>query len=348
MTSENAQESYNFSCSPNFNLTTDPQKNDFPCQYSIWGCGKLKYHSTINSDSEGDNQVSLTPLKLWQLYADILWEDGHYKGLCRSFIEELEVIFRQEKIAITDRDIMDKIVPVLRQKDNKNSTINRKIAPLSKLIRKHFETLGITAHLSFSKLRESGGRIRFLSNDEEILLLRVIGQKDASMANLTLFLLETGARVGEALKLQWTDVSDNSVTFWETKNSTPRTVPLTEEAQRVLNLQRRLYPRHGPFASIQYPRYNYAWNRARKIMMLEHDDQFVPHCLRHTCASRLAQQGVDIKRIQEFLGHKTLTMTLRYAHLLPSHLTVCKTALEEQRLGKNPSATHDQTFTATI
>jgi integrase len=51
--------------------------------------------------------------------------------------------------------------------------------------------------------------------------------------------------------------------------------------------------------------------------------------LRHTCASRLAQAGVDIKRIQEFLGHKTLAMTLRYAHLTPKHLQVCADVINE-------------------
>ena len=55
----------------------------------------------------------------------------------------------------------------------------------------------------------------------------------------------------------------------------------------------------------------------------------MPHVLRHTCASRLAQNGVDIKRIQEFLGHRTLAMTMRYAHLAPKHLEVCAEALDE-------------------
>jgi site-specific recombinase XerD len=43
------------------------------------------------------------------------------------------------------------------------------------------------------------------------------------------------------------------------------------------------------------------------------------HCLRHTFASRLVMAGVDIRTVQELLGHKTISMTVRYSHLVPKH-----------------------------
>ena len=45
------------------------------------------------------------------------------------------------------------------------------------------------------------------------------------------------------------------------------------------------------------------------------------HTLRHTCASRLVMAGVDIRTVQEIMGHKTLAMTMRYSHLSGDHLT---------------------------
>src|SRR5215469_14965184 len=68
------------------------------------------------------------------------------------------------------------------------------------------------------------------------------------------------------------------------------------------------------------------------------------HCLRHTFASRLVMSGVDLRTVQQLLGHKTIQMTVRYAHLAPEHQ---KAAVERLCLGvdslERPSDTRSDT-----
>ena len=54
--------------------------------------------------------------------------------------------------------------------------------------------------------------------------------------------------------------------------------------------------RRGPFATIAAPRFRLLWNEAKAEIGLAADHQVVPHILRHTCASRLVQGGIDIRR----------------------------------------------------
>ncbi|MBI5588739.1 MAG: tyrosine-type recombinase/integrase, partial [Deltaproteobacteria bacterium] len=71
------------------------------------------------------------------------------------------------------------------------------------------------------------------------------------------------------------------------------------------------------------------------------------HDLRHTAASHMIMAGVDIVTVKEILGHKTMTMTLRYAHLAPSHKKKAVEALENGYIlvtvGKKEGATHSVT-----
>jgi integrase len=70
------------------------------------------------------------------------------------------------------------------------------------------------------------------------------------------------------------------------------------------------------------------WDRVRVNLGFALDKDFVPYICRHTCASRLVQRGVPITVVKEWMGHKSITMTMRYAHLAPTNLKVAATALE--------------------
>jgi integrase len=176
-------------------------------------------------------------------------------------------------------------------------------------------------------LRENNARVRFLTAEEEDALFSAIKARSEDHFRLCVFLIDSGARVGEALNIKWQDINRRSVTFWITKSGKSRTVPLTQRAQDAL-LEARSRGKTGPFSMIDYQRFLYDWRSARKAAGLGSDQQVVPHILRHTCASRLVQAGIDLRRVQTFLGHQTIQMTLRYAHLATADLDQCAIALE--------------------
>ncbi|MCR9139068.1 MAG: site-specific integrase [Alphaproteobacteria bacterium] len=271
-------------------------------------------------------------LDLWGQYADLLWENGKHREACRTYVDEIHHYMLVNDHTNFDNALLDGLTIHFRQKGNKNSTINRKFASLSKILRKHHRNGGLATLPDFQKLPERNARIRFLTIEEEQQLLRHLEEENHHYAQLSRFLAESGARIGEALHLNWSDIGPRHVTFWETKSNRPRTIPLSQRAIKVIEVQRQqLAMKPGPFRNVAYYRFRKGWNNAKDRTEMRDDPQVVPHVLRHTCASRLAQAGVDIKRIQEFLGHRTLAMTLRYAHLSPKHLDVCADVLDKMK-----------------
>jgi len=134
---------------------------------------------------------------------------------------------------------------------------------------------------------------------------------------LVLLALTTGARRSELLNLKWNNVDwDNNQAYVETsKNGHPRVLPLTKEAIKEL----RLFKQDGNiliFKSIINPNkpfcFSKSWGKALKEAGIT---DFTFHSLRHTTASYLAQSGASLLEIGNVLGHKSLSVTKRYAHL---------------------------------
>ncbi len=259
-------------------------------------------------------------------YVDILWEPGSHKYNVSSFIGELhEALLGAEFSEFTD-EMLDTLTGALRQRGNSNATINRKMAALSKLLRKAYK-MGDIRHLpEFKRLKEKAGRIRFLEPEEEARLFAAISEKSDLYGRFCVFLIDTGARLGEGTGLRWQDIQGERVTFWLTKSGKSRSVPLTERASAAIRgCEKR---RRGPFATIAQAKFRAAWNEAKQEVGLGAEPDVVPHILRHTCASRLVQGGIDIRRVQTWLGHQTLQMTMRYAHLASGDLDICVPILE--------------------
>jgi len=263
--------------------------------------------------------------ELFTKYSDLLWEPGRHKYNVTSFVGEIDEILLGRKFSVFDQETLDFTLGTLRERGNSNATINRKMAALSKLLRKAQKMGDIHNLPEFRRQKERAGRIRFLEPGEERQLFSAIEKRCRDSHRLAIFLVDTGCRLGEALGLIWNDVSTSRVSFWLTKSGRSRTIPLTTRAKVTID---RSVGGKGPFKMLNAVQFRAVWNDAKQEVGLGNDVQVVPHILRHTCASRLVQGGVDIRRVQMWLGHQTLQMTMRYAHLATNDLDPCVGVLE--------------------
>ena len=207
------------------------------------------------------------------------------------------------------------------------ATANRYMTVLSHLFTvavNEWELLEAHPMKKLSKLKEPRGRVRFLDDDERTRLLKACqASKYAALYTIVVLALSTGARRGEITSLCWGDVDFKRqvITLQETKNGERRVLPLTGHAYDCLkehNKIRRIdtdfvFPSADPK---QATNFQYYWDTAVKAANLT-DFRF--HDLRHSAASYLAMNGASLAEIAEVLGHKTLAMVKRYAHLSEAH-----------------------------
>lgn len=164
---------------------------------------------------------------------------------------------------------------------------------------------------------ENNARIRFLSPEEEkTLRIAIEAACPERIAELQLA-LHTGLRMSEQFKLRWEDVSftRRTLTIQRSKNGETRHVPLNKVALGALvALEKRANGSEFVCGGAVEPR---RW--FEPVVKAANLTAFSWHCLRHTFASRLVMAGVDIRTVQELMGHKTIAMTVRYSHLAPKH-----------------------------
>jgi integrase len=176
-----------------------------------------------------------------------------------------------------------------------------------------------------SRPREPRGRVRFLSSEEKSRLLEACRwSSEPRLYPLVLLAMSTGARQSELLELRWSDVDVERgvAVIQHTKNGDRRALPLAGAALQVMQeLAARSHARGGLVFALDsdhaaFPRA--AWEGAISSAKVS-DFRF--HDLRHTAASYLAMSGATLAEIAEVLGHRTLAMVKRYAHLTEQHVS---------------------------
>ena len=169
------------------------------------------------------------------------------------------------------------------------------------------------------------GRRRYLDEAEiQRLLAASAASRNPHLTTIVTIALNTGMRRGEILRLEWAhiDLSSARITLFETKNGAPRGLPLNRAVYDALIA---LQPASNERSGLVFKRKDgAAWGKIRTAFETAVKraglTNFRFHDLRHTAASHLVMRGATLKEVQEILGHKTFSMTLRYAHLSPAHL----------------------------
>ena len=236
-----------------------------------------------------------------------------------------------------------------KAEDLKPATLNRYRALLSLVYRLAMQNGKVQSNPArlVRQRKEENGRIRFLSTEEE-LALRAAIRKDYLNREAELDLaLNTGLRRSEQFGLTWdgVDFERRVLTVLRSKNGEARHIPLNDAAILALRSV-EAYKNGSPYVFLASdgtrlcsPRF---WFSAAVEAAGLKD--FTWHCLRHTFASRLVMAGVDLRTVQELMGHKTIQMTVRYAHLAPQHrLAAVQRLCDTEAMQKTASDTRADT-----
>ncbi len=243
----------------------------------------------------------------------LAWWTEHLGDYALSEISKTLVIEKRDKL-------------LTGEKKRSNATVNRYMTALS-----HAFTIAINEWewvqdhpmKKIAKLPEPRGRIRFLDEDERKRLLEACHDNE-NLYLLVVLALSTGARHGELINLRWKDVDlkRQVITLHDTKNKERRVLPLAHHALELIKAHQAardkatdlLFP--APRNPQEVWSSRAAWDDA--VEKAEPND-FRFHDLRHSAASYLAMNGASLAEIAEVLGHKTLAMVKRYAHLSEAH-----------------------------
>lgn len=184
--------------------------------------------------------------------------------------------------------------------------------------------------------RERPRSLRTLTVEEFRCLVQAVAEADLTIGVYVALLGETALRKSEGLALQWGDIDTRrrKLTVRDSKSGRPRYVPLSQFALDWLGQLPRFIGSSSVFSRQETGK---AWNdprgpfeKGRKAAKLEWVRGF--HDLRHFRATQWLKNGVDVRIVQELLGHSHITTTMRYVHYLQAHAEEAVRAAEQREI----------------
>lgn len=241
----------------------------------------------------------------------------------------------------------------------KESSINRRVSALKAVLSKavEWEVIEVNPIQQIKPLKiNEDMRVRYLSEEEETAFRDALDLRQADIAKerisandwrrergkspledlsnrvyvdhlkpICILAINTGMRRGEIFQLEWSSVDFSlkqiKIKAASAKSGKSRDIPMNDEVLQTLLTWRNetdseslVFP--SPITGKALNNIKKSWNG---LMLLSGIKEFRFHDLRHHFASRLVMAGVDLNTVRELLGHSSIDMTLRYAHLAPEH-----------------------------
>lgn len=222
-----------------------------------------------------------------------------------------------------------------------DGTINRELCVLSAAINYARTELEwpINNSVTGRKPRPAEGRVRWLTREEADRLIETarLEPQAQHLADFIMLALNTGCRRDELLRLEWRRVDLDARLIHldpeHTKTARRRSIPLNADAMAAMRSRRLVHATHCPTSP-----WVFCHADGTRIGDVKHGfgtacrragiEDFRIHDLRHTCAAWLVTAGVTLQAVRDLLGHTTIKMTERYAHLAPENVRAAVAQIE--------------------
>lgn len=300
--------------------------------------GSEKTKKTIGSI--GDIVKSMLLTEAIDKFKDYL-RGSHSEATVKTYINQMKLFLQfigdRQVEHITFEDIL-KFKSSLYEKQNLSSSVSVALSAIScflEFLKKIYKISNIP--IEDLKILRPKVSQRIPSYLEKSSIQKLIQScKDIEEEVIIKLLFFTGMRASELLNLKRRDILTNENGMHikiKGKGGYERVIPVDTIKDTITRYLEYLDAKYGSRTDSLFPfTYHTLYYKVKKIAQRAGLDEITPHWLRHSCATELLSQGVDIRIIAEICGHKSLNTTMRYAKVKPK---LAKEALEKLLEGKN-------------